>query len=75
MQINTVCVKSLQMKLSEYIESVGDEKAAKLFRTKVRTVISWRLLERRPRPEQAEIIVKKSPVTYEGIYAPTEKTA
>ena len=56
------------MKLSEYIKDQGDEKCAKQFGVPVRTVRSWRLKNRRPRPEQAAIIVKKSPVTYEGIY-------
>lgn len=57
------------MKLKEYIEQVGDEQAAKLFKVKTRTALSWRLGERRPRKEHAARIVKVSPVTYEGIYA------
>lgn len=56
------------MKLSEYISQQGDEKCAKLFGVPVRTIRSWRLKERRPRPAQAAVIVKKSPVTHEGIY-------
>lgn len=56
------------MKLIDYIKETGDAKCAKLFGVKVRTVRSWRLGERFPRPAQAQVIVKKSPVTHEGIY-------
>jgi len=56
------------MDLKTYIEKIGDEQAAKLFQVKRRTAQSWRLGARKPRSEQAAIIVKKSPVTYEGIY-------
>ena len=47
---------------------VGDAAAAKRFGVAKRTAQSWRLGERTPRPEQAAVIVKKSPVTFEGIY-------
>lgn len=57
------------MTLPEYIASMGDEKAARLFGVERRTVMSWRLRSRIPRPKQAEVIVEKSPVTMEGIYA------
>lgn len=60
--------KIKNMNLREYIEKMGDEKAAKLFQVKPRTVMSWRLGDRTPRPKQAKIIVEKSPVTMEGIY-------
>jgi hypothetical protein len=57
------------MDLIEYLEKMNDDtKAAKLFGVKPRTVLSWRLGDRTPRPAQAAVIVKKSPVTYEGIY-------
>ena len=56
------------MTLPEYIKSIGDAKAARLFGVKVRTVGAWRRLERRPRKEHAAVIVKKSPVTYADIY-------
>ena len=60
------------MKLSAYIALLGDEKAAQLWSVKVRTVQSWRLGERTPRRDQAALIVRTSPVTYEGIYGPKE---
>ncbi len=56
----------------EYIELVGEEKAAKLWDVEVRTVRSWRYGERTPRPIQAQKIVATSPVTYEGIYGPQQ---
>jgi hypothetical protein len=56
------------MDLKTYIEEVGDEQAARLFRVKKRTAQSWRLGARTPRPAQAKVIVKKSPVTFAGIY-------
>lgn len=46
------------MKLSEYISMVGDSVAAELFGVTERTAESWRLLERRPRPEKAREIEK-----------------
>jgi hypothetical protein len=57
------------MNLIEYIELIGDEKAAKIWGVEERTVQSWRLKERTPRPEHAKKIVDTSPVTYEGIYS------
>ena len=56
------------MTLVEFIEQEGDEKAARLFKVKPRTTKSWRLGDRTPRPKQARIIVKKSPVTMQEIY-------
>jgi hypothetical protein len=56
------------MTLPEYIASIGDAKAARLFRVKIRTVAAWRRKERTPRKEHAAIIVAKSPITYAGIY-------
>ena len=56
--------------LPEYIETIGDEAASILFGVEKRTAQSWRLRTRLPRPEQADVIVKKSPVTWEGIYGP-----
>lgn len=56
------------MKLSDYIKRVGDAKAARIFGVKERTAASWRRGERMPRKEHASVIVKKSPVTYAGIY-------
>lgn len=56
------------MRLPDYIEQIGVAKFAKAFGIKRRTVESWKRMERRPRPEQAQRIVEKTPVTMEGIY-------
>lgn len=63
------------MRLTEYIEQNGDEAVHRQLRgrirkLKVRTVKSWRLGDRRPRPKAAKAIVELTPVTYEGIYGP-----
>ena len=54
--------------LSEYIAHVGVEKFARRFGWTERRVKAWRYLERVPRKEEAETIVRKTPVTYDGIY-------
>jgi hypothetical protein len=59
------------MRLPEYISKIGVEKFTKMLRdcdVKKRTVISWQRMERRPRPEIAQVIVERTPVTMEGIY-------
>ena len=56
------------MRLPDYITQVGASRFAKQFKVKKRTVDSWRRMERRPRPEKAQEIVEKTPVTMEGIY-------
>lgn len=56
------------MRLPDYIKQVGDERFARQFKVNKRTVRSWRRMERRPRPETAQEIVEKTPVTMEGIY-------
>lgn len=59
------------MRLPEYISKVGPDQFTKMFRdckVKKRTVISWQRMERRPRPEIAQVIVDRTPVTMEGIY-------
>ena len=56
------------MTLIEYIETVGDAAAAKVFGVKVRTAKSWRLGDRIPRPKIAKRIIRLAPLTYEGIY-------
>jgi hypothetical protein len=63
------------MRLPDYIKQLGDDKAAALWGVKRRTIESWRLGKRKPRPWQAAVIVQTSPVTYEGIYAPQEEVA
>lgn len=54
-----------------YLESVGDEKAAEILQAKRRTVQSWRLGDRRPRPEEARQIIARLPVTFDDIYGTT----
>lgn len=56
------------MRLPDYIKQVGARRFAKQFKVKERTVASWQRMERRPRPEKAQEIVEKTPVTMEGIY-------
>lgn len=58
------------MNLAKYIEVTGDAESAALFKTKERTVKSWRLRERFPRRNAALRIVKvtKGIVTLAGIY-------
>lgn len=56
------------MRLPDYIKQVGAGRFAKQFRVKKRTAESWLRMERRPRPEKAQEIVEKTPVTMEGIY-------
>lgn len=68
---NTVCVQSFanMVTLPDYIIKIGDEAAAKLFGVKPRTAMSWRLRRRFPTKDQADIIVSKSPVSYDGIFS------
>jgi len=60
------------MNLSSYIEKLGDEKAAKLFGVKERTVASWRRGERIPAPKTAKKIVRvaKGDLTLDDVYSP-----
>jgi hypothetical protein len=56
------------MNLPQYIRQVGPAAFAKKVKVKKRTAESWMRMERRPRPEMAQVIVEKTPVTMEGIY-------
>jgi DNA-binding XRE family transcriptional regulator len=56
------------VKLPEYIKKVGAKALAKRIGVRERTVLSWQYLDRRPRPETAQKIVERTPVTMEGIY-------
>ena len=60
------------MRLSEFITEIGDQAAAGLFDVSERCAASWRRGERKPRPNEAANVVKKSngKVSYEDIYAP-----
>lgn len=61
------------MKLSKYIEKVGDKVFAEQFSISERTAMSYRLHERMPKPELAQRIVERSPVTWAGIYEKNDK--
>lgn len=56
--------------LTEWIEAVGYDAAAKILKQKRGTVVAWKLRRRRPRPETSKEIVKrtKGVVTMAGIY-------
>lgn len=56
--------------LKDYLTSLGDAKAAKIFGVTERAAMSWRLGERRPRPDKALEIVKRSRgrVRFDQIY-------
>ena len=66
------------MKLSEFIQTIGDAEAAKLFGVKPRTIGSWRRHERLPRSRRAKAIVDATrhhpagSVDFDGIYQPRE---
>ena len=58
------------MKLSKYIELIGDPAAAVLFGVPERRVNSWRLEQRWPRTKDARKIISatKGKVSWEEIY-------
>lgn len=64
----------MEITLPKFIEEAGDKAAANLFGVTPRTAQSWRLGDRTPRKDQAQIIIEKTKrhrlgsVTYEGIY-------
>lgn len=58
------------MNLPDYIEKIGIEAFAEKFGITERAARAYKERRRRPRPELAEQIVGKSPVTWEGIYRP-----
>lgn len=60
------------MNLSEYIATIGDKAAAKLFGVSERVAQSYRNGERRPRPERAQRIIDATggKVDWAGIYMP-----
>lgn len=60
------------MELAVYITKNTDAKVAELLSVPIRTVRSWRRLERSPNPMQSLRIVEKTEgvVDWEGIYRP-----
>ena len=56
------------MKLADYIAKIGDQAFAEKFGITERAALSYRLRQRRPKPELAARIVQETPVTWKGIY-------
>lgn len=63
------------MKLTNYIEKVGDKAFAERFGITPRAAMSYRLGDRTPRPKLATRIVAETPVTWAGIYKREEQRA
>jgi hypothetical protein len=61
-------VKHPNTPFQSYLAAIGDEEAARRLGVKVRTIKSWRLGDRVPRPEQARAIVGRAPVSLDDIY-------
>lgn len=57
-----------QTAFQRYLEALGDKKAAEHLRVPKRTVQSWRLGERLPRPTQAREITLLAPISMNDIY-------
>jgi DNA-binding transcriptional regulator YdaS (Cro superfamily) len=59
------------MTLTEYLKTIGDERAAAKFGVTPRRISSWRLGERQPRPAMARRIVEMTDglLTLSDIYA------
>lgn len=53
-----------------YLASLGDQKASEMLGVPRRTIKSWRLGDRAPRPTQAREITDRIPVTLNDIYGP-----
>ena len=53
-----------------YLADLGDERAAEVLKCKRRTIKSWRLGDRFPRPREALKIVARGVVTMDDIYKP-----
>lgn len=63
--------------LPEFIESIGEDAAARLFEVPVRTVLSWKYLDRRPRRAMAKRIAQctKGRVSIAEIYTAEREAA
>jgi hypothetical protein len=57
------------MTLSDYVRQVGPDEFARKFGVSVRAAISYMYGDRCPKPQLANRIVKKTPVSWEGVYA------
>jgi hypothetical protein len=62
------------MDLPEYIKKMGVKAFSVKFNVSERAALAWQYRTRRPRPEVAQEIVDNSPVTWEGIYRPSDMT-
>jgi hypothetical protein len=62
----------MKISLPEFIAELGDDEISSRMRTPVRTVQSWRRRERRPRPAQAEELIRISEgrLNFDSIYGP-----
>lgn len=61
------------MTLSDYIREVGVSAFAKQFRITERAAESYMYGTRQPKPKLARMIVKKSPVDWDGVYSAAPK--
>ncbi len=62
------------MDLPDFIKSMGDAEAARLFGVTERAVMSWRLGDRQPRPATASQIIaaSKGRLNWQDIYPPKD---
>lgn len=60
----------MKITLPEFIAEIGDIEFSRRLKTPVRTVQSWRRRERRPRPTQAQEIIRlaNGRLDFEAIY-------
>lgn len=61
------------MRLHEYIRVVGVRGFARAIDERERTVKSWLYRDRLPRPETAQKIVERTPLTMDSIYGVEKK--
>ena len=66
---NTICIMAV-MRLSEYIEKIGRNKAAEVFEVTPGAISHWLTGTRRPSHKAAQLIVERTHglVTFDGIY-------
>lgn len=58
----------LKTPFQRYLASLGDKQASEMLGVPQRTVKSWRLGDRVPRPAQAREITDRAPVSMDDIY-------
>ena len=64
----------MKITLPEFIAEIGDVEISQQLKTPLRTVQSWRRRERRPRPAQAQELIRISNgrLDFDSIYAAVE---